>query len=136
MHPDDGPGRVFVLSEIVTSFWDMTNRQDWHVCALAQAGIGSASYQPGPYSNREDLLGTRSTDSLWRPLSADASIEGAEMPERGNPVNWFEIPVRDMARAAAFYEQVFGVTLVLNELGAIQMAWFPMSWASAAPRAR
>jgi Rieske 2Fe-2S family protein len=34
----------------------MTNRQDWHVCELAQAGIGSASYQPGPYSNREDLL--------------------------------------------------------------------------------
>ena len=50
-----------------------------------------------------------------------------ELPERGNPVNWFEIPVRDMARAAAFYEQVFGVTLVLNELGAMQMAWFPMS---------
>lgn len=45
----------------------------------------------------------------------------------GNPVNWFEIPVRDMARAAAFYEQVFGVTLVLNELGAMQMAWFPLT---------
>ena len=34
----------------------MTNRQDWHVCELAQAGIGSRGYQPGPYSNREDLL--------------------------------------------------------------------------------
>jgi Rieske 2Fe-2S family protein len=37
-------------------FWDMTNRQDWHVCELAQAGIGSRAYRPGPYSNREDLL--------------------------------------------------------------------------------
>jgi Rieske 2Fe-2S family protein len=37
-------------------FWDMTNRQDWHVCELSQAGIGSPAYVPGPYSNREDLL--------------------------------------------------------------------------------
>ncbi|HET9372239.1 MAG TPA: aromatic ring-hydroxylating dioxygenase subunit alpha, partial [Vicinamibacterales bacterium] len=39
-----------------TMFWDMTNRQDWHVCELAQAGISSRGYRPGPYSNREDLL--------------------------------------------------------------------------------
>jgi Rieske 2Fe-2S family protein len=37
-------------------FWDMTNRQDWHVCELSQAGISSRAYRPGPYSNREDLL--------------------------------------------------------------------------------
>jgi Rieske 2Fe-2S family protein len=37
-------------------FWDMTNRQDWHVCELSQAGISSPAYMPGPYSNREDLL--------------------------------------------------------------------------------
>ena len=34
----------------------MTNRQDWHVCELSQAGIASRAYTPGPYSNREDLL--------------------------------------------------------------------------------
>ncbi len=45
----------FDLSD-ATSFWDMTNRQDWHVCELAQAGISSPAYRPGPYSNREDLL--------------------------------------------------------------------------------
>jgi len=39
-----------------TAFWDMTNRQDWHVCELAQGGITSRGYRPGPYSNREDLL--------------------------------------------------------------------------------
>jgi phenylpropionate dioxygenase-like ring-hydroxylating dioxygenase large terminal subunit len=37
-------------------FWDMTNRQDWHVCELSQEGISSRAYTPGPYSNREDLL--------------------------------------------------------------------------------
>jgi Rieske 2Fe-2S family protein len=37
-------------------FWDMTNRQDWHVCELSQLGISSRAYSPGPYSNREDLL--------------------------------------------------------------------------------
>jgi len=37
-------------------FWDMTNRQDWYVCELSQAGISSPAYVPGPYSNREDLL--------------------------------------------------------------------------------
>jgi len=37
-------------------FWDMTNKQDWHVCELSQAGISSPAYIPGPYSNREDLL--------------------------------------------------------------------------------
>jgi Rieske 2Fe-2S family protein len=37
-------------------FWDMTNRQDWSVCELSQAGIASRGYTPGPYSNREDLL--------------------------------------------------------------------------------
>jgi Rieske 2Fe-2S family protein len=40
----------------VVSFWDMTNRQDWHVCELSQAGISSRGYRPGRYSNREDLL--------------------------------------------------------------------------------
>ncbi|MBC5806198.1 MAG: (2Fe-2S)-binding protein [Candidatus Eremiobacter antarcticus] len=37
-------------------FWDMTNRQDWHVCELSQAGIESVAYAPGPYSNQEGLL--------------------------------------------------------------------------------
>ena len=37
-------------------FWNMTNRQDWQVWELAQQGISSPAYRPGPYSNREDLL--------------------------------------------------------------------------------
>ena len=37
-------------------FWDLTNRQDWEVSELAQQGIASRAYRPGPYSNREELL--------------------------------------------------------------------------------
>jgi len=43
-------------SKDAVEFWDLTNRQDWHVCELSQAGISSRAYTPGPYSNREDLL--------------------------------------------------------------------------------
>ncbi len=37
-------------------FWDLTNRQDWHVSELTQAGIRSRAYVPGPYANAEGLL--------------------------------------------------------------------------------
>jgi Rieske 2Fe-2S family protein len=36
-------------------FWDLTNREDWHISELSQAGISSRAYSPGPYSNREGL---------------------------------------------------------------------------------
>jgi phenylpropionate dioxygenase-like ring-hydroxylating dioxygenase large terminal subunit len=36
-------------------FWDMVNRQDWHVCELSQQGIASSAYEPGPYSARESI---------------------------------------------------------------------------------
>ena len=38
------------------AFWDLTNRQDWHVCEQMQLGIKSRAYRPGPYSHREQLL--------------------------------------------------------------------------------
>jgi Rieske 2Fe-2S family protein len=36
-------------------FWDVTNKQDWHVCELSQQGISSRAYEPGPYSARESI---------------------------------------------------------------------------------
>jgi glycine betaine catabolism A len=36
-------------------FWDMVNKQDWHVCELSQQGISSRAYEPGPYSARESI---------------------------------------------------------------------------------
>lgn len=41
--------------EDAIDFWDMTNKQDWHVCELSQQGIASRAYQPGPYSPRESI---------------------------------------------------------------------------------
>jgi Rieske 2Fe-2S family protein len=40
----------------VVEFWDLTNRQDWHVNELTQRGLNSRAYSPGPYSNAEGLL--------------------------------------------------------------------------------
>lgn len=37
-------------------FWDMTNRQDWEICELAQAGMQDPEYSPGPYSDLESVL--------------------------------------------------------------------------------
>ena len=48
------------------------------------------------------------------------------MPSHANPVNWFEIPVTDIARAKSFYENVLGVELTDSEMGPNRMAWFPM----------
>jgi Rieske 2Fe-2S family protein len=43
-------------AEDVIAFWDLTNRQDWHVCEEMQIGVRSRAYRPGPYSHREELL--------------------------------------------------------------------------------
>jgi Rieske 2Fe-2S family protein len=37
-------------------FWDLTNRQDWEVCELAQLGMSEPGYFPGPYSNLESVV--------------------------------------------------------------------------------
>jgi Rieske 2Fe-2S family protein len=34
-------------------FWDLTNRQDWHVCELQQRGTRSSSWVAGRYSTEE-----------------------------------------------------------------------------------
>ena len=41
--------------EDAVEFWDVTNKQDWHVCELSQQGIASRAYEPGPYSPRESI---------------------------------------------------------------------------------
>jgi Rieske 2Fe-2S family protein len=41
--------------EDAVKFWDMVNKQDWHVCELSQQGISSRAYEPGPYSARESI---------------------------------------------------------------------------------
>jgi Rieske 2Fe-2S family protein len=53
---DDAISEPDFSPDDVVSFWDMTNRQDWHVCEQMQLGVKSRAYRPGPYSKREDLL--------------------------------------------------------------------------------
>ena len=55
VHPDELARPGLDLGDVI-EFWDLTNRQDWHVSELTQLGIGSRGYEPGPYSDREDLL--------------------------------------------------------------------------------
>ena len=82
LHPDyvmfhtlwpQGPDRTHIVCEwlfdpaVITQpdfdpssaveFWDMTNRQDWHVCEITQQGVSSRVYTPGPaYVGQEDLI--------------------------------------------------------------------------------
>ena len=53
-HPD-AFGRKDFRPDDAIEFWDMTNKQDWHVCELSQQGISSRAYEPGPYSARESI---------------------------------------------------------------------------------
>jgi Rieske 2Fe-2S family protein len=59
--PETQAQPLFDPNEAV-AFWDLTNRQDWHISEISQTGIGSRAYEPGPYSPREELL--RAFD-LW-----------------------------------------------------------------------
>jgi len=62
-HPDEMAKQNFVGDDAV-EFWDTTNRQDWGISELSQAGIGSRAYRPGPYSRRENL--PRAFDQMIR----------------------------------------------------------------------
>jgi len=53
-HPDAFNREGFKPDDAI-EFWDMVNRQDWHVCELSQQGIASRGYEPGPYSARESM---------------------------------------------------------------------------------
>lgn len=54
-HPDEVAKPDFEPRDAI-EFWDLTNREDWELSDLAQQGIASRGYLPGPYSNREELL--------------------------------------------------------------------------------
>jgi Rieske 2Fe-2S family protein len=73
-HPDASGAEAFDPEDAIT-FWDTTNREDWHICELAQAGISSRKYGPGPYSPRESLPAAWDREYLRR-------FEGAETAER------------------------------------------------------
>ena len=47
------------------------------------------------------------------------------MDSQVNSLNWFEIPVADMARATKFYETVFGIQMHQMDMMGMKMAMFP-----------
>jgi Rieske 2Fe-2S family protein len=53
-HPDEMAKATFEADDVV-EFWDVTNREDWAISELSQAGIKSRAYRPGPYSRCESL---------------------------------------------------------------------------------
>jgi phenylpropionate dioxygenase-like ring-hydroxylating dioxygenase large terminal subunit len=68
-HPDELARSGAEIDDAV-SFWDVTNREDWWIAEQSQAGISSRVYQPGPYSEREELLW--SFDEIVRRSAGDA----------------------------------------------------------------
>jgi glycine betaine catabolism A len=54
-HPSELAKPDFYADDAI-ELWDLTNREDWWISEQSQAGINSRVYQPGPYSEREDLL--------------------------------------------------------------------------------
>jgi Rieske 2Fe-2S family protein len=53
-HPDEMSKPDFEADDAI-EFWDITNREDWGISELSQAGIKSRAYKPGPYSRCESL---------------------------------------------------------------------------------
>ena len=54
VHPDSPRAPGYNIGD-AEEFWDRTNRQDWHICEMAQRGVSSRAYTPGPYSPRESI---------------------------------------------------------------------------------
>src|SRR5882672_9251356 len=48
-----------------------------------------------------------------------------KMSEETNTINWFEIAVRDIARAAKFYETILDIKTTSMEMMGMKMAMFP-----------
>jgi Rieske 2Fe-2S family protein len=46
-------GRDYQLEDIMP-FWQLTSEQDWALCELAQRGVNSSGYVPGPYSTYKE----------------------------------------------------------------------------------
>ena len=51
----------------------------------------------------------------------------------GVKVTWFEIPVLEMDRAKAFYQEVFNIEIAVHNLGGVLMGFLPPDDASGIP---
>jgi Rieske 2Fe-2S family protein len=53
VHEDAVDGSDYRLEDI-TPFWQLTSEQDWALCELAQKGVSSSHYLPGPLSTYKE----------------------------------------------------------------------------------
>jgi Rieske 2Fe-2S family protein len=53
VHQDAVEGRDYRLEDIMP-FWQLTSEQDWALCELAQKGVNSSHYLPGPFSTYKE----------------------------------------------------------------------------------
>ena len=53
-HPETLTDKQSNIQDAI-EFWDVTNRQDWHIVEESQIGVSSSRYEPGPYSARESM---------------------------------------------------------------------------------
>ena len=76
-------------------FWDQVNREDWHVCELAQKGVGSRGYVAGRYSTHEGDV--HSFDDGGQPLPGGAAVNkiAAALGEVGLPEPIERLAARD-----------------------------------------
>ena len=100
--PDASSRGPISRSDDAVEFWDLTNREDWWIAEQSQAGINSRVYQPGPYSEREELLWSfdeivrreaerelgrhkarSSADSIQLSVTADFSRDGLRATLKG-----------------------------------------------------
>ena len=77
VHPDAPAAPGYNIKD-AEEFWDVTNRQDWHICELSQAGIRSRVYQPGPYSPRESIPAAWDLEYLKTMKAAESRIVNRE----------------------------------------------------------
>ena len=56
LFPAESSNQQKLAPDQAIEFWDITNRQDWEVCELAQKGMSDPAYQPGPYSHLESVV--------------------------------------------------------------------------------
>jgi glycine betaine catabolism A len=77
-------------------FWDLTNRQDWHVCELQQQGTRSRAYTPGRYSAIES-----SVQGFDLMVADRYASDGVNTPQQRISKQESTGAVKERARAAA-----------------------------------
>jgi Rieske 2Fe-2S family protein len=64
-HPETLTDQAANIQDAI-EFWDVTNRQDWHIVEESQIGVSSRRYTPGPYSPRESMPAAWDREYLMR----------------------------------------------------------------------